>query len=347
VSKTALGRAQRACEQDPKMAALVGINVDRTISITFMIAAALAAVAGTLYLTFYGVVRFDDGFVPGVKAFTAAVLGGIGSLPNPTLRPSISAPTRPAMPKSRATMRGSGGTGTGAAPVFAKIAKEVGALTVGVVTKPFMFEGKKRLKHAMGGIAQLRESVDSLIMIPNQRLLAIAGSTLSMLDAFRRADEVLLNAVQGISDLINTNGHINSDFADVRTIMQNKGLALMGIGYGNGEHRSIEAATNAISSPLLEDVSINGATGIINALTAAGKNNVMIVAVDGNKVAFQQVKDWPNYISIAQNAETIAIASMDQANKFLSKDSTARLDVIVPFDIISKDTINNFTPPEW
>ncbi len=156
-----------------------------------------------------------------------------------------------------------GGTGTGAAPVFAKIAKEIGALTVGVVTKPFHFEGRKRMKHADQGISWLRDNVDSLIMIPNNRLLAIGGASLSMLDAFKKADEVLLNAVQGISDLINHTGLINSDFADVRTIMGNKGLALMGIGYGDGEHRSVEAATNAISSPLLEDVSINGATGII------------------------------------------------------------------------------------
>src|SRR3954467_3989158 len=160
-----------------------------------------------------------------------------------------------------------GGTGTGAAPVFAKIAKEIGALTVGVVTKPFGFEGKKRMRHAEQGIAWLSESVDSLIMIPNQRLLSIAGATLSMIDAFKKADEVLLNAVQGISDLINHTGLINSDFADVRTIMQNKGLALMGIGYGEGEHRAIEAATNAISSPLLEDISIQGATGIIINIT--------------------------------------------------------------------------------
>jgi cell division protein FtsZ len=143
----------------------------------------------------------------------------------------------------------------------------VGALTVGVVTKPFHFEGKKRMKNAVQGISWLRENVDSLIMIPNNRLLAIAGSSLSMLDAFKRADEVLLNAVQGISDLINHTGLINSDFADVRTIMQNKGLALMGIGFGEGDHRAVEAATNAISSPLLEDVSINGATGIIINIT--------------------------------------------------------------------------------
>jgi cell division protein FtsZ len=160
-----------------------------------------------------------------------------------------------------------GGTGTGAAPVFAKIAKELGALTVGVVTKPFLFEGRKRMKHAEHGMNALRESVDSLITIPNQRLLAISGANLSMMDAFKKADEVLLNAVQGISDLINHTGLINSDFADVKTIMQNKGLALMGIGYGEGEHRAVEAATNAISSPLLEDVSIDGATGIIINIT--------------------------------------------------------------------------------
>lgn len=171
-----------------------------------------------------------------------------------------------------------GGTGTGAAPVFAKIAKEIGALTVGVVTKPFMFEGKKRMKHAEQGMSWLRENVDSLITIPNQRLLAISGQSLSMLDAFKKADEVLLNAVQGISDLINHTGLINSDFADVKTIMQSKGLALMGIGYGEGEHRAVEAATNAISSPLLEDISINGATGIIINIT--GGSNLKIHEVN-------------------------------------------------------------------
>jgi cell division protein FtsZ len=154
----------------------------------------------------------------------------------------------------------------------------VGALTVGVVTKPFHFEGRKRMKHAEGGMNCLRENVDSLITIPNQRLLAISGSTLSMVDAFKRADEVLLNAVQGISDLINHTGLINSDFADVKTIMQNKGLALMGIGYGEGDHRAVEAATNAISSPLLEDVSIDGATGIIINIT--GGSNLKIHEVN-------------------------------------------------------------------
>lgn len=156
-----------------------------------------------------------------------------------------------------------GGTGTGAAPVIAKIAKELGMLTVGVVTKPFDFEGRKRMRQAMDGIRFLREGVDSLITIPNQRLLSIAGNHMSFMDAFKKADEVLLNAVQGISDLINHTGLINTDFADVRTIMANKGLALMGTGLGEGEHRAVEAATNAISSPLLEDISVDGATGLI------------------------------------------------------------------------------------
>ena len=171
-----------------------------------------------------------------------------------------------------------GGTGTGAAPVFAKIAKEVGALTVGVITKPFLFEGKKRMKQALEGINQLRESVDSLIIIPNNRLLNISGASLSMMQAFGKADEILLNAVQGISDLINHTGYINSDFADVRTIMENKGLALMGIGFGQGDHRAVEAATSAISSPLLEDVSINGATGIIINIT--GGSNLTLHEVN-------------------------------------------------------------------
>lgn len=160
-----------------------------------------------------------------------------------------------------------GGTGTGAAPVIAKLCKELGALTVGVVTKPFLFEGKKRFKQAEAGIQVLEENVDSLITIPNQRLLYIAGDSLSLVDTFKKADEVLLNAVRGISDLINYTGHINADFADVKTVMSNKGLALMGTGVATGPDRAIKAATEAISSPLLEDVTIDGATGIIINIT--------------------------------------------------------------------------------
>lgn len=160
-----------------------------------------------------------------------------------------------------------GGTGTGAAPVIAKLAREMGALTVGVVTKPFAFEGKKRARQAEEGIRSLEESVDSLISIPNQRLLQLAGENLSLVDTFRHADEVLLNAVQGISDLINNTGLINADFADVSTVMTNKGLSLMGTGVATGAERALKAAKTAISSPLLEDISIDGATGIIINIT--------------------------------------------------------------------------------
>jgi cell division protein FtsZ len=160
-----------------------------------------------------------------------------------------------------------GGTGTGAAPVIAKLARELGALTVGVVTKPFSFEGKKRSRQADEGIKSLEESVDSLICIPNQRLLQLAGESLSLMDTFKAADEVLLNAVQGISDLINNTGLINADFADVSTIMSNKGLSLMGTGSATGPDRATKAAKQAISSPLLEDVTIDGATGIIINIT--------------------------------------------------------------------------------
>jgi cell division protein FtsZ len=160
-----------------------------------------------------------------------------------------------------------GGTGTGGAPVIANIAKEAGALTVGVVTKPFNFEGKRRRKNADKGIDELKAAVDTLICIPNQRLLYVANETTTMLDCFKKADEVLHQAVKGISDLINIRGLINLDFADVRTVMSNKGLALMGTGIASGENRAVEAARKAISSPLLEDVSINGATGIIINIT--------------------------------------------------------------------------------
>lgn len=160
-----------------------------------------------------------------------------------------------------------GGTGTGAAPVIAKLASELGALTVGVVTKPFIFEGKKRTRQAKEGIETLEDSVDSLITIPNQKLLNLAGDNLSLVDTFKKADEVLLNAVRGISDLINHNGYINADFADVSTVMTDKGLALMGTGTCSGTDRAIKAATDAISSPLLDDISIDGATGIIINIT--------------------------------------------------------------------------------
>jgi len=160
-----------------------------------------------------------------------------------------------------------GGTGTGGAPVIAQVAREVGALTVGVVTKPFIFEGKKRMRQADQGIEELKRSVDTLIVIPNQRLLSIAAKTTTMLEAFHKADDILLQAVRGISDLIITPGLINLDFADVRTVMAEMGLALMGAASACGENRAIEAAQKAISSPLLEDISIQGARGVLINIT--------------------------------------------------------------------------------
>jgi cell division protein FtsZ len=160
-----------------------------------------------------------------------------------------------------------GGTGTGGAPIVADVAKQCGALTVGVVTKPFLFEGNKRRKQAEQGLAELKAAVDTLIVIPNQRLISVAGEHVSLADAFKRADEVLLNAVQGISDIITVHGLVNVDFADVRTIMVDQGVALMGSGRASGERRALEAMQAAISSPLLEDVTIDGAMGLLVNIT--------------------------------------------------------------------------------
>lgn len=159
-----------------------------------------------------------------------------------------------------------GGTGTGAAPIIAGIAKELGALTVAVVTRPFSFEGRKRATHAANGIQALKEAVDTLIVIPNDRLLEVVDKSTPMIEAFKEADNVLRQGVQGISDLIAVPGLINLDFADVKTIMSNKGSALMGIGVASGENRAQEAAKKAISSPLLE-TSIDGAQGVIMNIT--------------------------------------------------------------------------------
>src|SRR5690349_22533427 len=155
-----------------------------------------------------------------------------------------------------------GGTGTGGAPIVARIARSLGALTIGVVTRPFSFEGKRRASQAETGIAALREEVDTLIVIPNDRLLSISDRSVSVLDAFHSADQVLLSGVQGITDLITTPGLINLDFADVKSVMQGAGSALMGIGYARGEDRAVQAAEMAISSPLLE-ASIDGAHGVL------------------------------------------------------------------------------------
>jgi cell division protein FtsZ len=188
-----------------------------------------------------------------------------------------------------------GGTGTGAAPIIAETARQVGALTVGVVTKPFSREGKQRLAKAEEGIKELKQHVDSLIVIPNDRLLGLAGKSMSILDAFKPSDDVLRQAVQGISDLITTHGMINVDFADVRAIMSERGMAMMGIGIATGENRAVEAATRAISSPLLEDIDISGAKGVL--VNISGSASMTMEEFDAaSRVIHEKVHDDANII---------------------------------------------------
>ncbi len=160
-----------------------------------------------------------------------------------------------------------GGTGTGAAPIIGDIARELGALTIGIVTRPFSFEGKKRARQADQGLAELRRSVDTMIVVPNDRILSVVPKGTSFKDALKKADEVLLHATQGISDLIRVSGEVNVDFADVRTTMSSRGPALMGSGRGEGDNRAQEAAQEAVSSPLLDNVSIHGAQGVLINIT--------------------------------------------------------------------------------
>ncbi len=197
-----------------------------------------------------------------------------------------------------------GGTGTGGAPIMAEIAKSLGALTVGIVTKPFGFEGAKRMENAVNGIQELQDKVDALIVIPNQKLLEIVERTMSILDAFRVADSILGRAVQGISDLIVIPGLVNVDFADVRAIMTNAGSALMGIGEGSGEDKSTTAARAAITSPLLE-VSVDGATGIL------------LNIVGGPDLGMHEVDEAARIISEAAdpNANIIFGTSIDENMK--------------------------------
>src|SRR5215210_5647278 len=160
-----------------------------------------------------------------------------------------------------------GGTGTGAAPIVCEMARSTGSLCVGIVTKPFLFEGRKRMRQAEAGIAEMRKHVDTMIIVPNERLLAVVGKGIPFQDALKKADEVLLHATQGISSIISVTGLINVDFADVRTVMKGGGSAIMGTGIGRGENRAIDAAQQAISSPLLDNVSIEGARGVLVNIT--------------------------------------------------------------------------------
>jgi cell division protein FtsZ len=196
-----------------------------------------------------------------------------------------------------------GGTGTGAAPIVAEIAKDLGALTVGVVTKPFIFEGNKRMKRAEEGIIELKERVDTLIIIPNQRLLSVVPKGTPLTEAFRQADEVLLHATKGISDLISVPGLINLDFADVKTVMAEMGDALMGAGLASGDERALQAAQRAISSPLLEEISIAGALGVLVNITG------------GEDMTLHEVNDATTVVSEAAGADANIIfgAVIDKA----------------------------------
>jgi cell division protein FtsZ len=191
-----------------------------------------------------------------------------------------------------------GGTGTGAAPIVASIAREQGILTVGVVTKPFQNEGQRRHKHAEEGIRDLRRHVDTLLVIPNQRLLGIVDKSTPLLEAFKVADDVLRQAIQGIADVITTTGHVNVDFADVRTIMSHTGRAVMGMGIARGTNRAIEAAQRAICSPLLEEGSVQGARGVL--LNITGGPNMTLHEIEEAASIIQQTADSDANIIVGQ-----------------------------------------------
>jgi cell division protein FtsZ len=191
-----------------------------------------------------------------------------------------------------------GGTGTGAAPVVASIARELGALTVGVVTKPFQYEGKRRWAHAEDGLQELRKNVDTLLVIPNQRLLGLVDKSTPLLDAFKVADDVLRQAIQGIADIITTTGHVNVDFADVRTVMTYTGRAVMGMGIARGPNRALEAAQKSISSPLLEEGNVQGARGVL--LNITGGPSLSLHEVDEASSIIKEVADPDANIIVGQ-----------------------------------------------
>lgn len=215
-----------------------------------------------------------------------------------------------------------GGTGTGAAPIIAGIARQLGALTVGVVTKPFKFEGRRRRRQAEEGIANLQKNVDTLITIPNERLLLTVGEQMTLVDAFREADSVLLNAVRSISELITKSGYVNTDFADVRTVMSNQGLALMGTGVGTGPNRAADAAEAAISSPLLDDVSLEGATSVLLNITAPRTVSLLEITSAASLIEEAAAEDvhliWGQVFSDDEDSEefkiTIIATGFEQIN---------------------------------
>ncbi len=247
-----------------------------------------------------------------------------------------------------------GGTGTGGAPVIAECAREIGALTVGVVTRPFNFEGKKRLRQAEDGIENLKNNVDTLITIPNNRLLNIIDKKTSMLDAFHIADDVLRQGVQGISDLIIVPGLINLDFADVKTIMSNSGSALMGIGEGSGEDAAVEAMRMAINSPLLE-TSIKGAKSVLLNVTGGADLGLMQVNEASNAIA-EAVHEDANIIfgtAIDETLEdkvrvTIVATGFDKEDDGVGVEATTTSSGKSPVEVKPKETANGLPDlPSW
>ncbi|MBK8218485.1 MAG: cell division protein FtsZ [Myxococcales bacterium] len=238
-----------------------------------------------------------------------------------------------------------GGTGTGAAPIIAQIAREEGALTVGVVTKPFLFEGRQRSRRAEQGLAQLAEQVDTLITIPNQKLLMIGDEDLTFIDACRKADEVLYQAVKGISDLITQSGIVNVDFADVKTVMSNMGRALMGTGIAKGQNRARMAAEMAISSPLLDDISVDGATGVL--INVVGGSDMRMKEIEeAASLVQEQAHEDANIIfgasideTLGENLKVTVIATgFDSLEREREAESHARASSQAP------QTISSFAP---
>ncbi|MBS2018923.1 MAG: cell division protein FtsZ [Deltaproteobacteria bacterium] len=240
-----------------------------------------------------------------------------------------------------------GGTGTGAAPVIAQLAREEGALTVGVVTKPFLFEGRQRSRRAEQGLAQLAEHVDTLITIPNQKLLMLGEEDLSFIDAFRKADEVLFQAVKGISDLITQNGIVNVDFADVKTVMNSMGRALMGTGIAKGQNRARLAAEMAVSSPLLDDISVDGATGVLINIVG-GPDLKMREIQEAASLVQEQAHEEANIIfgasideALGENVKVTVIATGFDHDRMQVMNEAARVSVAPPQTVPSMQ----FTEP--
>jgi cell division protein FtsZ len=245
-----------------------------------------------------------------------------------------------------------GGTGTGAAPIIAQIAREEGALTVGVVTKPFLFEGRQRARRAELGLAMLSEQVDTLITIPNQKLLLLGDDDLTFIDACRKADEVLYQAVKGISDLITQNGIVNVDFADVKTVMSNMGRALMGTGVAKGQNRARLAAEMAVASPLLDDISVEGATGVLINIVG-GSDMKMKEIQEAASLVQEQAHEDANIIfgasideTLGENVKVTVIATgFDAAEREIAMEAPAARPTLAPQTVPSAQPQRSFAPP--